>query len=267
MTNQQIQLPVYSLGMEELCLAFGMINRPDMAQNMMKTIYPDITVPQMKARLMSAGNSMLARNLCTLSASNYPQLSDEFQQAIFPLAKFNYVLHIAFIRKKDKDKTTIHVQNNQFSMHTTRHGIVHMIEHGEIGALAERLLQYFPENESGKDSQPVGIPRNLVAEPGEGQDLRELEAVLIRHGWEASNAKKFGRDLATPKLIASIERIDANNEMNEEQIKQAKKQTLIYLVGSKNQWLLDYPADILSPGTAQQVSNSTFQQALDDLLL
>jgi len=268
MSTTQIKLSTYALGVEELSLALGMINRPDLARSLLHDIYPDITDHQMKARLMSASNSLLACNLCTLSEGTTPRISQELQMAIFPLAFYDYVLQLGLITRTDSKKIMIHVQRGKrFSMHSSRQGVIHLLEHGNINVLLDKLMQYIPQYGRGEVGSEQGkVPQELIEKAGMNQDANDLEALLLQQGWKEKLAREFSIDLTKSALLASFVRLDANSQMTVDETRQSRTHSLIYLQGKKHNWLMEPSTDGSELGDAYQVSSQSFRNALSTLL-
>lgn len=261
-------LSTYALGVEELSLAFGMINYPDLARTLLQDVYPEITEHQMKARLTSAGNSLLARNLCTLSEKATPQISEDLKMVIFPLVSFDFVLQLNLATITEKKKLLVHVQKGKdFCVHSTKQGIIHLLEHGNIKALLDRIMLYLPENRKSVVVQgSERVLQELTTQVGSDQNANVLVAALRQNGWNEKLAKEFSLDFTHPVLLASMVRIDANNRMTADETRQARIETLIYLMGRKHSWLMDSSIDDSQSDKVHQVTSKSLRNTLSAFL-
>jgi len=266
MDNKTNRPSLYSLSMEELSLALGMINRPDMSQALIRSIYPDITDHQMEARFISATNSLLAFNLMTLTDKNIPQLGKELEMLVFPLAFYDQMLQLTLSTKHNTQRTSVHIQRGKrFISHSTEKGIIHKLEQGVIAELQQYLTSYFNGFPKGTKKAEYGkVPQSLLNQSKEGKETPET--ILVQRGWSKSAAREFSEDLASPILRGTIVRVDANSQMTGEETLKAPKHALALLQGKKNSWLMDFPADSPDLGNTQQVNEQGFQESLAHLL-
>ena len=257
----QLNLTTYSLGLEELSLGLGMLNRPDLSQAIMHSVYENLTDEQMDARLISAGNSLLARNLCSLTNKGIPNISQEFLTALFPLAHYDLLLRLSLITD-DIKVTTVHIQRGkQFTSHTSVKGIIHVLEHGNTLDLPQYLKLYF--NGFGKGSNRTDyekVPQSLLNKPN--LDREATESILIQQGWLKPNAKELSRDLSNPIFRGSMMRVDAHSKMNGDETLKAQKHGLFLLQGKKDRWIMELPTIDHEFGSAKKVTNQEFKKAV-----
>jgi len=266
MDNIDNQLVSFSLSMEELSLALGMINRSDMSHALIRSIYPDITGHQMEARLIGATNSLLAFNLMTLTEQHTPRLEKELEMLVFPLASYDQLLHLTIITKHETKKTSVHLQHGKrFTSHTSDKGVVHKLEQGDMAGLHQYLNLYFDGFGKGLKKAEYGkVPQNILNQSMEEKET--LDSILIDQGWSKSAANEFTEDLVNPILRGSIVRIDANSQMTGEETLNARKLALALLQGRKRSWLIEFPADSPELGNAKLVDHQGFNDALAALL-
>jgi len=259
----------YSLGLEELAMALGLINRPDLGRDLLLSIYEKISEEQVDSRLTSASHSLLARGFCGVSNSGTPVLRTDFEQALFPLARFDYVFQMSVVRNDVQVNATVHVRKGKaFTSHTTNMGVIHLLEYGDFKQLVPfflDVLEEFGGKESISASQTSGkVTLGLLGRAlGLGQKQAEIADLLKNEEWGNVGAKNLAEDLTHQIIRATILRVETTNETPIEKVREASKRSILLLQGKKRSWLFEFPSTADSAqGTARLVTREEFAKAL-----
>jgi len=272
MTKSEKSFTLYSLGLEELAMALGLINRPEMGRQLLVSIYDHLTESQVESRLSSASHSMLARGLASISEKGSPILESGLEQALFPLARFDYVLQISRVRDGKQGGATVHVQKGKyFTSHSIQAGVVHVLEHGDYKSLPAYLGDTFHAN---KEKETSAVEHTWNITPGIlGDALRNektgaISKILAQAGLPDSEAQNLADDLAHQTIRGTILRMAAGAETDMQKMTTMKKQMIMLLGSSKRNWLFEFPgADDASVGKAWTVNQQTLQKRLESFAL
>jgi hypothetical protein len=258
-------LETYSISLEELSLAFGMINRPDMADAWIRTIYPDISNSQYQVRMIGAVNALLACQLATLSEKRLPRLSPDFEKIIFSLSFFDYSIQLSKMVNGSMQNTTVTIQKGKtFTCHSIEQGVLHKIETGKITDLPQYADKYFSSLAIGKTSKNnLGdVPRELL---DKRENKKENEGILIENGWSKADASSFADVLKNPTFAGSIVFVDANGRLGASEVLSANKRSIILFYAKKKSWVVDYPDSEASAGTATLFEGKDFSEFIKDI--
>lgn len=275
MTKQtkQHSVALYSLGLEELAMGLGLINRPDMGRDLLKAAYEKITDVQVDARLSSATHSLLARGLCAISPQGVPILSKDLEQALFPLARFDHALQLSIVHKTGNTNATIHIRKSQsFTSHVVELGVIHVLEHGKIKDLVAYLqdvFEGFAADSDYKEARMIGkITPGLLGRILQTEAYSVIRDELNQRGWQESDVKHLAEDTANQIMRATLLRIEANSQASYEDLKDVEKKSLLLLQSEQRAWLFEFNASgDDTEGTAQLVNRTAFNKALANFLL
>lgn len=262
----------YSLGLEELALAFGLINSRGMAQQLLQGAYDNLTASQVDERLTAASHSMLARGLTSLSKNGKAQLDNGLEKALFPLVRFDHLVQLNLVLSEGQATATIHVQKGKtFTAHLVKLGVVHILTHGAIKDLGEYILSVFDkigvEAKSAAYKQPITLGV-LGAALRQAQETKVVSNILVEEGWGEAEAKFLAEDLAIQSLRGTLLRVDGNQSANVEQIKTQSTKNLLALKGKQRSWLFTFSStqDDQS-GTAEMVDRPQFEKAVRSFIV
>lgn len=272
MTKLDKSFTLHSLGLEELAMALGLINRPEMGRRLLESIYDNLTESQIESRLSSASHSMLARGLASISDKGSPILESGLEQAIFPLARFDYILQISRVRDGKQVGATVHVQKGKsFTSHSIQAGVVHVLEHGGYKSLPSYLNDTFHAN---KEKEINTVEHKWSITPGVlGDALRNektgvISRILSQAGLPDLDAQNLAEDLAHQTIRGTILRMAADAEADMQKMATMNKQMMMFLGSSKRNWLFEFPAtDDASIGKAWTVNQQTLQKKLETFAL
>ncbi|MBN2385607.1 MAG: hypothetical protein JXB85_01205 [Anaerolineales bacterium] len=260
-------LKLFSLGLEELSLALGMINCPELGRDVLAAIYPEADQQEVDIRLSTASHSMLARGLCTISAAGAPVLDPILEQALFPLARYDRLLQVSLVRPAGQIGATIHTQKRRgFTSHTIQSGVIHILESGPLEALPGFLENVFAEMGHGGQSARIKAritPALLGEATSRGQNQAQVKQSLVDAGWKAAEAGQLAEDVVGQTLRATILRLETKHSDTIEDVQKSTKPMLLLLKGQQRTWAFEFPsADDSAQGSIQLLD----RKALETLL-
>lgn len=247
---------VYSLSLEELALALGLINRPDLGRVVLSSIYPNLSESESEARLSSASHSLLARGICSLNEKNNPILDSELEKALLPLAKFDYLLQLSIVMDDGQVNITVHVRRKQtFTSRLIQAGVVNMLTHGQTSSLADYFLNIF--DGIGLNGSANAIQAKITLDTigkivSKNSSLSDRARLLTDIGWAKEDAKMLSEDLEEQKVRATIIRIDASDQSLIDNSKITVHKNLLLLKGKTRSWAF------LFENTKDEAAGKTF---------
>jgi hypothetical protein len=270
MENNSIKL--FSLGLEELAMALGLINRPDLGRQLILSIYEGIGEEEIDHRLTSASHSLLARGLVAISEKGSPILENDLEKALFPLARFDYIVQLSRIREGKQISATIHVQKGKlFTSHSIQAGVVHVLELGQYKDLPDYLCDIFSAGaEEDKKSMEFEwmISSGVLGETLRGANDRSIVEVIKNAGVPLSDAKDLAADLAQQTERGTILRVQAGSELDVQTIPLAEKKMLMLLSGEKRNWLFKFDSALDSAlGKVSVLNAGAFRKHLETFVL
>lgn len=271
-TSIQKNIREYPLAVEELALALGLINRPDLGRNILTSAYDKLTEEQASERLTTASHTLLARGLCNLSKEGLPLLDKVFEEALFPLARFDYLLQVGTIQRDVQRSMVVHViKNRSFTSHFVQKGIIHTLENGPYTQIMDYLLDSIgsinvDEGKLGRSSLEINMEL-LGRAIKQRQDAGQVTSLLLGGGWPESQAKMLAEDLGHQTYRDTIVRINITSNTKPEIIKDTSKPTLLILQGATRGWVFKFSSpDDLAVGTAQIGDRKLLGKVLSSLI-
>ncbi|MDI6770678.1 MAG: hypothetical protein QMD04_13530 [Anaerolineales bacterium] len=265
----------YSLGIEELALAFGLINRPDLGQQLLQSVYDTLSPQQVDERLASASHSLLARGVSSLSPSGSPLLDKAFEKALLPLVRFDRLFQLSLVIGDGQTSATIHVHDNKtFTAHLVNMGIVRVLTHGPARLLGAYLLNVFDEIGTEQQAGKQGESKPDIALGLLGKALRmssttkEMATLLTTESeWPEADAKALAEDIGGQILRGTILRIEANQDTKLEALEKSPKRSILLLKGKKRSWVFDFSNTVdTAQGKALVVDRPGFEKVIATLI-
>ena len=260
----------YSLSLEELALALGMINSPDTGKILLQSVYPQIGAQEMEARLTSASHSLLARGLCTMSVEKMPILDKGLEMAVFPLVMFDALLQINLVGNQTSWDSRVHIQlDKRFSSHHFSNEVIHAIDYGsydDLPAYVESLFDGFSDDS--EKSRLVGKLTITILDQAyvEHHSFADTERALMENSWSEMDAKALSQDLADQTVRGILSRIFTRPNMTLSEINTTPKKMLLFLKGLKRNWLFEFAPENAGAGDAWLVDQASFEKAFSAFL-
>jgi hypothetical protein len=258
-TTTSIQKGIWEcpLAVEELALALGLINRPDLGRTILSSAYDKLTEQQANERLTTASHTLLTKGLCSLSKEGQPLLDKMFEEALFPLARFDYLLQVSTIQKDIQRSMVINIiKNRAFTSHFIQKGIIHTLAYGKFEQLADYLLHFLGDLDKDASKSPKLLIKIRMGTLGRAAEKKQTEGqvttLLLEDGWPETQAKMLAEDLLHQTSHSTIMRINVTSETKPETIKDSSKPTLLILKGAVRGWVFEFSSpDDQVVGTAR----------------
>lgn len=261
------QLVEYSLGLEELALVFGLINRKDLGQQVIAAAYDDLSPQQVEERLTAASHSLLARGLTSISDQGIINMDSQLELAVFPLTTFDYLIQLSLVLESGRADVTIHIQQGKkFTAHLVKAGVVHILTHGVVASLGKYVLDVFDEIGTGSQEKSPGkqLPVSLAVlgeVQSKGNDMDEMVPLLTAADWAEQAARDFCADLVDQKLRGTLLRLDSRQDADWEKVKSSPNRSLLFLRGAHRSWLFRFPdTRDASQGTGGVIDRANFEK-------
>jgi hypothetical protein len=260
----------HTLGLEELALALGILNKADMGYALMRSVYENLTTEQIEERLTAAGHSLLARGDIAISDKGSPILEDGLENAIFPLIHFDKILQLSVVRGGDQFASSIHIQEGKkFTSHNVQADVVHVLEHGDVKDLPMYLVDAF--SEIGKDETESGavaarITPTMLASAAREKNIKKLEEVFVKENWHQKDAKELASDLID-QIVRVTLLFQLVNSTQSSPV-QGEEGKMIWLLQGKNRsWLFEFPSiQDNAEGAAFHITSKEIIKHLTDFL-
>jgi len=260
------QFTSFVLSTESLAFSFAAINRSDLGVKLLNTMNTgNLDSTQLSSLMEQGSRTLTGLGLCDSSPKGTPILNQALEQAIFPLVKFDSILEAAITRPTLHSEAFIYIQNGRaFTSHLIS-GPSHILESGSHNKLVEYLIKLFGDfaqqsniKSNGEFQIELGQIRNMLKNPSMDYSKALLQADVL-----PTIAPILAQDLKNQRYIAWVTRIDANNNTNLQQAREAVKPTLLLLQGDQGSWIFGFPADTdSSKGKAQTINRKNFEEAL-----
>ena len=272
MTGKSNKITLFSLGVEELAMALGLINRADLGRELLLSLYDTLNEEQIDARLSSASHSLMARGLVAISRTGTPLLESRLEQALFPLAQFDYILQVSIVKEGAQTSSTMHIQRDKsFTSHSVQGGVVHVLEFGPYEMLTEYLQDVY-DSIGGQGDFPVTTEWKITSGVlgkaiNLGKKQQEINSLLKEYGLPESDAKSLAKDIANQKMRGTILQVKVDHSQPMDNITNAPKKMLLLLQGDKHSWTFNFSdTGDLTPGTTQIVDKLSFKNTLTSFI-
>jgi len=258
----------FSLSIEELAMALAMINKAEMGNTLLRSIYDNLTKEQVDSRMTAASHSLLAHGLCGFTNELKPRLDPLLEQALLTLILYDRTFQLSIVKDNHTLNANIHVKNGKaFTSHSTQAGVVHLLEHGKESLLGSYLLDILDDY---GDDVDIKIPS------GEKISMRTLStaAKIVEDKGKPLEVLKLDIDdhLLMEALVEDIQkqvsrvtliRINAKSGLNDEELLNSKKQALLLLKGETRTWYFEFPSsDDEALATVELVNQKDFHEKL-----
>jgi len=237
----------YTLSVEELAMAFSMVNRADLGKAVLFETFGKLSQQAIEERLKAASHSLLARKYAKIGERGFAVLSDDVQSALSQIIRFRGILQVVI---NDNEEVAlmmnVHLGLREiFTCHWVEQGVVHHIISGtntRLPALITQLVSipqsilpsYTSQIQKGKYSIPMETFAELPEMGGE-KGLQEL----IKTGLPQQLAEAFLDDLVQPKKRGSVSYIEVDSENVDKRALDEAVAGLFFLIG-KFGWMLTF---------------------------
>jgi len=259
----------FSLTGDELAYCLMAVNAPADARHLLKMVHPNDPEEKMQEYLASAGIGLLARGWCRPSPAGSPVMEPRLEAAVFPLARFDFVVQAEITRPQVNASAAINVlQKRMFTalLHPDERTFV--LEHGNIATLPAYVSRLFLD--FGEGPKPAGRRKTTVRygllPAALEQDGEKRLARLKKAGFSEPLAVQFADDHTSAIYRGSIIRINADSKFGTEVAQKATKPTLLLLKSEKNSWVFEFSTEDADEGSASLVDRPMFKKILENFL-
>lgn len=255
----------FTLSSDELAYCLHAINAPTLSAKLLKTAYPELPEQELMSYLRDAAGKLSARGWCKSTKTGLPIPVARLESAVFPLARYDYVVQAEITRPDLHSFATINVLNGRsFTslLHPSKD--LYVLEHGHLAALSAYISKLFLDFGKGNGLSKVKkhkINYALVSAAMEGGTKDQLDN-LIQAGFSKIEAEQFALDLSDIMYRGSIIRVNANSQLDPIMAQQITKPVLLLLRGTENSWLFEFPSADDDIGLVSLVDRNTFEKIL-----
>ena len=266
--DAKTELTTYSIGLEELALALGLINTPALSRRLLESAYGDQSQELTEARLTSASHALLAGGLCHFGKSGSLLLKPAFEQVLYPLAKYASFINVSLLAGETGADFTVALAKGVFTSRVILSGVIQALTYGPLGKLPTHLADLL--DATGADSTARTLKASLTSaqlREATGKDAAAAAKLLAGNGWLEKDAALLAADMAAPHVNASLVHVHADDTVPAEKLAEAGQSTLLLLRGEKNTWAIYFPqAGDDAKGSVQLVDRNSLEALLTEFI-
>jgi hypothetical protein len=225
----------FSLSVEEVALVLSMMDRPNEAHNLMITQLGDMDQDEARARLLAAGNSMLARNWLILDQDGTMHLSEDVVPVAYILSDADFSIRYNRSHSNMDVSLSFHFREESIFAHGIEQGVVHHLREVENandaiqgGESFFKLDQASPFTCSNSE-----VPYNLLEQIKDEEDFSSILKPLEKFGVPEETRTLLAEDLHEVQYRGSVLRV----EYGEDNVPKSDEGLLV-LRGPERLWLL-----------------------------
>ncbi len=251
----------FRLSVEELALAFSQIGNPNLGQELLGAQLAIQDPAEIRARLLSAGHSLLARGWLGIDSQGHFYLDDALARIARVLAHADFSLRFSRAARGIEFELTLHFGERGIFAHQLEQGVVHVIT--ELADPAEATatgLRFFELTDAMAFTiPPVEIANAMLEQLKDMDDAAGIAERLANAGVPTAVAALLAPDLARASYRGSILRIEytaANAPVSERGV--------LVLRGAERLWLMrpfqraQATFLTLAPGTTENLTSEIY---------
>jgi hypothetical protein len=235
----------FALSLDELAMALAAINCADLSRKMYAGLSQDPTGDQYPDRMKKAQQSLVDCGLCAASERGLPVLNEELAQAVFPVAKSDFVIQISTSGGGPAADMGVYVVRGRFFTAYSNYGEpLQMLDFGKYKNLASYLEAMFPDFGTEKGIQKTSFPiayevlEKALEKTGDPQAAAKI---LASDGVTDSNARLLAEDLSDSTFRATLIRREAlDRKKNIEGEKVEKQPDTLLLKSPRRSWMFQF---------------------------
>jgi len=226
---------VFSLGVEEVALAMSVVDRPEVAHNLILAQLGEMDRQEVRARLLTAGHSLMARGWLSMGAEGTMHLSDPLARIAHVLTDATFSVRYSRSYESADYSLTFHFGENGIFSHSVEQGVVHSIAEVEgAGAVIEGGLSFFEVSESSPFAcEPVEVPSDLLDKVKGKKDLSSILLQLEEAGVVEETRALLAEHVQGTRYRGGIMRVEYDEESAP-----YSNNGLLVLRGPERLWLL-----------------------------
>lgn len=241
------------LSVEELALALTQIGQPEVARNLIIThLGAEISPPDVHARIMSAGHSLMARDLLSISEDGSLLLAESLLRTAHALSKADFSIRYSRSHPQADFLLTYHYSAGNIFKHQIEQGVVHHIkEFQDWDQAIQDGIPFFGIPATSLTFPPTTEISKSVLDDIKDEEHRDVAVrKLVSAGVSEELAMHLGEDISTPQYRGSALRVEYRADGAP-----YSDQGLLILCGHERIWLFrpfireDVPLLTIVPGT------------------
>lgn len=261
----------FTINLDELAMALAAINCSDLSMKMYAALSDDLSGDQYPGRMEKAQRSLVESGLCAISPQGVPILNEIFAEAVFPIAKSDFMVEIRATGKNNRMDTGVNIVPGRFFTAYYNHGeYLQVLEYGKFEDLSLYIESFFPDFGTEKGIQKKSFSviyeelEKAMKLAGEGQNPRKLPG---SEGASEADARILLADLGNIFFRATLHRRDAPDYKKQALEKKENKlpDTLLLLKSEKRSWMFEF-FGMEPSGKAVLTDREGFQKALSNLI-
>ena len=254
----------FTLSVEEVALAMSLVGQPEVAHNLMMAQLGEMKQEEARARLLTAGHSLMARGWLTMDAQGAMHLADAMARVTRVLSHADFSIRYSRSHRNADLSLSFHFEEDGIFAHRVEQGVVHHItEVQDADAVTQGVLAFFEMAQVRPFTCPLTeIPDGLLDDIKNEEDVSSILRQLEEAGVPEETRTLLAKDLSGAQYRGSILRV----EYGEDNVPRSDRGLLV-LRGSDRLWLLrpligeGEPSVTLLAGTEQ-----VFRQEVATLL-
>ncbi len=244
----------FLLSVEELALAMSMVDRPEVAHDLMVAQLGAMKQEEARTRLLTAGHSLMARGWLTMDVQGTMHLADPLARVARVLSRADFSIRYSRSHRNVDLSLSFHFGEDGIFAHRMEQGVVHhIIEVQDADAVIQGGLAFFEMTEVHPFTCPSAeILNSLLDKIKDEKNTSSILQHLQEAGVPEETRTLLAEDLRGVQYRGSILRV----EYGEDNIPRSDRGLLV-LRGPERLWLLrpligeGEPSVTLLPGTEQ----------------
>lgn len=268
-------LQKFSLSLDEAALAFTLLGREDISNQILLDGYGQKSPLLVEERLITASHSMLAHDLASITSENQILLAPPLKEALIVMTSFRDLVQLTLVQAGgDPHLTDIFFDSNaMFTAHRIDIGVAHKYFHGPVALLDELLMEWIDPPESLPDSfektittRVCSLSLDTVVEAQQADSSEAAVRIIQKRGLDTATAASFALDVRKPQVWGSLLHTGINAETQNIDVN-AGGPGFIFFRGDRSSWLIAFTnMDGPTPGILSAGTRSYFLQQIHQLL-
>ncbi|MGB9777452.1 MAG: hypothetical protein ACPLYD_13675 [Anaerolineae bacterium] len=252
----------FALTLEELALVFSIIGKPEAGQNLMAAQLGEMSEAEARARLLTAGHSLLARGWMVLSDEG-PTLNEDLARAAHLLTRADFSIRYSRATPDAEFNLAYHFGKDAILEHRLEQGVVHRLnEIPDAATVIKSGLVFFglPQAEPFQ-CPPATLLYSLLNGLKDLDDPAQIDQRLQEAGIAEETRPLLVEDLARPQYRGSALRVqyDARGNLFSEE-------GFLLLHGPRRLWLITLSGPDRATATLMPATIQAFSQQVTALL-
>lgn len=201
------------LSVEELALILIQHGQVVSGQGVMQATLGDIGSEEMRFRLLSAGHSLIARELMRMEKDGRFTFSDPVKQIVRPLTKADFSIRYSKSVENGEENLSYHFAKGSVFEHSLEQGIIHIISEVKEEVVVKAGWIFFNGEQTAQfQSSLVEVDNALFEQIMANPDQEEVSRRLVEAGVTKSEANLIAEDMQNSKYRGSALRVEYDKD-------------------------------------------------------